>query len=467
MSFFLKKTFIIGFAIIFLLFSTADVSAAILTVTTLADTDDSICDSHCSLREAIKTAASGDTITFDRNLRGGTIQLEKTLGVGKRLTIDGPNKRRITVKGNGTFRIFHLKVSDLGRVVTLDGLIIRDGAEANGDGGGIYVDPLTALTLNITNCAIINNTAMRGGGVFMRSPGTLYLIDSTVAGNIATADNSGGGIDVFRSTVKIMNSTISGNQSTSTIAGAGGILFTDSQDWFINGSTIAFNSAAGTSSTAAGGLVALNGIPGPLSNVILAQNTGLNPDFYGHSSGARNSLIGVTDDRSGFINGVNGNIVGSYQNPVDSHLGILTDNGGGLPTHALMPNSQAIDAGNNVLSIDRTGQPLTVDQRNYGRLVGTNVDMGSFEFNSQPVNISSTLSGQVFGVNRNSIANVRIQLINQNVETRFAATNPFGFFRFVNLPTNSVYTIECFGKRGEFQRQQVVFAEELIEYINF
>ena len=38
--------------------------AATLTVTKIADTNDNVCDTDCSLREAIFAAASGDTIEF-------------------------------------------------------------------------------------------------------------------------------------------------------------------------------------------------------------------------------------------------------------------------------------------------------------------------------------------------------------------------------------------------------------------
>jgi len=443
-----------------------NLSAAVLTVTTNGDTEDSVCDAHCSLREAINFALPGDTIIFARELRGGTIQLTKALLIEKKLIIDGPNKRRITLKGDNTFRIFHIKVSGTARVVTLDGLIIRDGYEMNGDGGGIYVDPTLASTLNITNCAILDNTAQRGGGIYMYGAGTLYLIDSTVAGNTSMMENSAGGIDVFRSTVRIMNSTISGNKSTSPVDGAGGVRLTASEDWFINGSTIAYNSTAGSSPTSAGGLVALNGIPGPLSNVILAKNTGINPDYYGRSSGARNSFIGITDSASGFINGVSGNIVGSANNPVDPQLGLLADNGGGLLTHALLPASQAINAGNNNLSIDRNGDLRTIDQRGYNRIVNSTVDMGSYEFNAAPLITSSTVTGQVTTAGGRGVSGAHIWLRDKSGQTRFAITNAFGFYRFFNVPANSIYTVKCLDKRNIFSEQSGLL-EESVEYLNF
>lgn len=227
-----------------LLLPAATLATSVLTVTTNADTDDGVCDSHCSLREALYAAASGDTISFALELRGSTIDLQRTLTIEKRITIDGPNKRRITIRGNGTFRIIHINIRESPRIVLLDGLIIRDGNAGDGVGGGVYIDQESPGTFLITNCAILNNTAAGGGGISTFF-GRFYLIDSTVAGNTATRENHAGGVDIFRSSVLIINSTISGNNATSVTDGAGGIRLTGSPNWNINNSTIANNSTNG------------------------------------------------------------------------------------------------------------------------------------------------------------------------------------------------------------------------------
>lgn len=452
----------------YLLAAAGNLSAATLTVTTIEDTNDSVCNSQCSLREAIEAAAPNDTIIFARQLRGGTIQLQSTLQIKRWITIDGPNKRRITIKGNNTFRIFHLMLANLGigvgRVVNLDGLIIRDGYAGDGDGGGIYSDPTFFTVLNITNCAILNNTARRGGGVYVYNSGTFYLIDSTVAGNAATGDNSGAGLDLSRSTVRIMNSTISGNRGTSPIASAGGIRLAGSNEWFINSSTIADNSSSGTDNLSAGGVVVLNGIPGPVSNTIVAGNTGSTPDIRGTVGIVKNSLIGIGG--SGFTNGMNGNIVGSPENPIDAQLGGLAENGSGLPTHALLSTSRAIDAGNNILSINRKGEPLEIDQRNYKRIFNSTVDIGSYEFNSQPFLTTSTITGQVTTAGGRGVYGARVSLRGENGEIKYVLTNSFGYYRFVNVSTDSIYTIESSAK-GKVFAPQTVLVEESTELINF
>src|SRR5260370_19849276 len=78
---------------------------------------------------------------------------------------------------------------------------------------------------------------------------------------------------------------------------------------------------------------------------------------------------------TGLSNGVNGNLVGSAGNPIDPLLGPLDDNGGPTLTHALMPGSPAIDAGNNAYATDW-------DQRGEGfpRIVNDIIDIGAFEY---------------------------------------------------------------------------------------
>ena len=106
------KYFILLFAFFaFNLFLTMNVRAEIWTVTKTADTDDGICDSDCSLREAIARAAvSRDTIVFSELFNSAqTITLDRTdLVVNKNLTISGPGPELLTVSGNNLSRIFRI-----------------------------------------------------------------------------------------------------------------------------------------------------------------------------------------------------------------------------------------------------------------------------------------------------------------------------------------------------------------------
>lgn len=75
------------------IFSTASVHAAILTVTTTADSGAG------SLRAAIAAANNGNTIQFDSSLNGQIITLTSAeLNVSRASTIDGPGANQLTVK---------------------------------------------------------------------------------------------------------------------------------------------------------------------------------------------------------------------------------------------------------------------------------------------------------------------------------------------------------------------------------
>jgi hypothetical protein len=65
---------------------------------------------------------------------------------------------------------------------------------------------------------------------------------------------------------------------------------------------------------------------------------------------------------------------------VDPLLGPLADNGGPTLTHALLPGSPAIDAGNPAIP-----NPPPADQRGFARIYGPAIDIGSFE--AQPLDV--------------------------------------------------------------------------------
>ncbi|NEO87597.1 MAG: CHAT domain-containing protein [Spirulina sp. SIO3F2] len=113
-------------------------------------------------------------------------------------------------------------------------------------------------------------------------------------------------------------------------------------------------------------------------NSIIAQNSDLSTagsNFADISanlslSTVQHSLIQSTAGITGttLTNGVNGNIIG--QDPL---LGSLANNGGSTQTHALLPGSPAIDAGNN------GAVSVSLDQRGQLRIFNGTVDIGAFE----------------------------------------------------------------------------------------
>jgi hypothetical protein len=294
--------------------------------------------------------------------------------------------------------------------------------------------------------------------------GTLTLVDSTVAGNIALADNSAGGLDLFQTRTKILNSTISGNQLLSKVDGAGGIRITNSPVWFMIGSTVAYNSTYARSSISAGGLVNLNGATSVIWNSIIAKNVGAGVDYYGQAS-ARNNFIGIAHPGSGYTNGVNGNIIGTAAAPADPQLGPLLDNGGGIPTHSLRSRSAAIDAGSNELSQDNHGDPENADQRGFVRQVNSTVDIGAFEANSWADPIQATIKGIVRTTDGRGVFKATVNVRDTGGAERSVMTLPFGYYHIDGLPADRSYNVECEDKRYGFLPQSLL-VEEAIEYVD-
>ena len=48
------------------------------------------------------------------------------------------------------------------------------------------------------------------------------------------------------------------------------------------------------------------------------------------------------------------------------------------------------------------------------------------------------------------IAGARVSLSGEEGDIRYAITNPFGYYRFVNLPAGSTYTATCSDKLYNF-----------------
>jgi lysophospholipase L1-like esterase len=143
----------------------------------------------------------------------------------------------------------------------------------------------------------------------------------------------------------------------------------------------------------------LKGIKDPFSQGYAQQRERMRFDYVEFIPSDGFNLIGISDGSRGFSDGVKGDIVGTSSNPVVPKLGPLQDNGGPTLTHALLPSSPAIDAGNpNFTSPPKFGQrgddfPRVVDGDGNGI---KRLDIGSFEFKIRimPVGDSHTVGYQ-------------------------------------------------------------------------
>ncbi|NLE39155.1 MAG: hypothetical protein GX621_14120, partial [Pirellulaceae bacterium] len=246
------------------------------------------------------------------------------------------------------------------------------GNSAQHFGGGICND---YGTMNVTNSTVSGNSASSGSGGGIRNLyGTLDLTNSTITGN--SANNYGGGIDSYNSILDVTNSTISGN-SASNCDGGGICNAHGTLD--VTNSTITGNSARN------GGGIYSTGSTGTasLGNTIVAANTATHAglDIYrdsGTISGSYN-LIGDGSGQSSLVHGVNGNLVGTQQTPLDP-LFVHPPSGGDFGDLRLLLGSPAINAGSNNLAVDSEGNPLTTDLAGQLRIQGARVDMGAYEY---------------------------------------------------------------------------------------
>jgi hypothetical protein len=283
--------------------------------------------------------------------------------------------------------------------------------QVNAYGGGIYHQngSVTITSSTIDNNSVKSNgngESVEGGGIFQRD-GLLTIVQSTISSNSATfvsrppsgyVHAHGGGIRIRDGELRVNSSTISGNSARAKTngvsgTGTGGGISAVTSTLTITHSTIISNTATGISSASGGGGISGNAT---LNHTIVAGNRfGPGPDLKGVFT-VRHSLIG---DKSGTslieaplgLPDANGNVIGGPTNGIiDPLLGPLADIGGLSMSHAMLPGSPAIDAGDLAAAAGVGGTPL-YDQRGapFNRVHdgdavnGARIDIGAIE--SQPL----------------------------------------------------------------------------------
>lgn len=139
----------------------------------------------------------------------------------------------------------------------------------NGYGGGVYL-----YSARMANCGIIGNTNLgagvnaRGGGVFLNETNA-SMVGCVVSNN--TAACLGGGVAVAMGTGAILtDNTIVDNTA---VAGGGVYLRDISQPWTMAGGVVARNRATiADNTTGGGGIFAYNAYNGVISNVTVSAN---------------------------------------------------------------------------------------------------------------------------------------------------------------------------------------------------
>jgi hypothetical protein len=393
----------------------------------------------CSLRGAIDVVQDNDSLDRDIPIPPGTYPLTqgllllsdnvKLVGAGAATTtIDALHQDlAILVLFDHTAEISGVTImngqtpslQDGGGVLnfgtlTMTDCVVRDNF-SGGRGGGIANDKDAALShqgkLTLVRTAIVGNKSMGGGGIF-NDEGDLTATDCTIDGNEAsisapgitssgpgngvwttgvatftrcTISNNkegagGGGIAVTNqnSTLTLLNSTVSGNDAR--FGSGGGISLEAGASVNLESVTIANN----TANFRGGGIDAVNGSV-TMQNTIIAGN---------HASPTKGQDCDGTLGSQGFnlVEDVAFCTVGNAVNDVLGEpplLAPLADNGGRTQTHALLPGSPAINAGNPAVPGGGGTACPPFDQRGVGRPTGGPCDIGAFEF--EPATTTTTL----------------------------------------------------------------------------
>jgi hypothetical protein len=417
------------------------------TVKSSADSGGTCPGATCTLRQAILTAGSGDTINFDSSLT--TIDLTTAeLLINKNLTISGPGaaslkiRKATSVGSDPAFRVLRIASGNFN--VTISGVTIasgfRQGISGADDGGGILVEGGNSLliadclisgnrsghngggianygTVTVSDSTISDNQAgyqvVGGGGIYnvgeititrstlsgnttshakgggIHNSGTATITNSTIFGNVANY-GSGGGIS-NDSTLTITNCTLSGN---STFLGTGGGIV-NSGAVTITNSTVVHNGNHANNPNHGDGIY--NSGTVNAKNTIVAANLELlgrgQQDFIGPLTSQGYNLIG---------NGNNATItpaqstdqIGTPSSPIDPVLGPLQDNGGPTFTHALLSGSPATDKGHfSGSNTDQRGFARPVDNPTIANAAGGDgSDIGAFEKQEASIARSSNFS---------------------------------------------------------------------------
>jgi len=379
-----------------------------------------------SLRDAVASAASGDTIDLG-GLACSTITLTSgAIVIGQTsLTLQGPGAAALTIDGSFDDRV--LLHSGSGTLSIAD-LSITDGKYVSDDTpvGGCIVSSgsVSLISATVSGCVLVGgdaNVVARGGAIY--TAGNLFVFSSVLSGNAVSGQgtpisNSHGGAAVVRGDLSIKYSTLDDNAAI-TIEGhnSGSGAFQNYGSTYILASTISNNSArffgamavegvSGDSlvirdSTISGNTAgSFSGIYTQVPTTITNSTIAFNSATYGRgalysqtqpielestiiSGNWRPGGTGVDD-----LNGTDATVVTGANNivasssidvPADTitscpRLRPLADNGGPTKTHALGDGSVAIDNGNNVAGLDE-------DQRGEAREIGLAADIGAYERN--------------------------------------------------------------------------------------
>lgn len=277
---------------------------------------------------------------------------------------------------------------------------------AGAEGGGLAASGVVTIVAT----TFFGNRGARGGGV--SSSGELTIDSSTFNGNKAVDTVAAlGGAVYATGKLSVVNSTISTNaaQSTGTNSRAQGAGVWTNGDASLAHSTIAANTAStvGTGAIAAGGglyadqsaaetlAIKHTIIGGNLTTEVQGElRLGAGVLVMSYSLIADNDGTTLAEAPIGWADAQGNLIGGARYGYIEPLLDGLEDNGGSTRTHALLPGSPAVFAGDMALTPGAGGTP-EFDQRGapYARRVGTRMAIGAVESAIVPIIVDSLADG--------------------------------------------------------------------------
>lgn len=388
-----------------------------------------------TIRIAPGTYIENLSLTFDLDLvgvGGDVVTIVDGGGVGSVITV--ASATTVTIQGltlTGGASAQGAGVDSFGDLTVIDSTIT--GNAATGRGGGIYIEGAQLVITNTTidansgnkaggvyvydsnlemvRSTVSTNTATVGGGMYFWY-GTGDVIDCAVRDNQAATFGGGVGVSTFGgfppvggqieftgsvihgntaadgagiliggcsigtcgTLLVLSNCTVSGNSATGN---GGGLLMGELSSPRLNNVTITANQAAGNGGGIFQSLQFYGSGPRLFDTIVAGNSASLlaSADFGGDfasSIAPDHSLIGTRPSTATWMDGANGNQIGTIANPIDPLLGPLQDNGGLTATHALLTGSPALNAADPMTSI-------ATDQRGFPRPGAASADIGAFE----------------------------------------------------------------------------------------
>jgi uncharacterized repeat protein (TIGR01451 family) len=360
------------------------------------------------IQAALNAAEVDDTVRVAEGV------CEESIDITRGVTLSGSWDKEFTAHSTDSISttIDALSVLPRDRVINIAGNINVDissirvtNGSTGGNGGGLWS---SANVLNLTNVAIVTNTAQNGGGIYIDA-GTVTLTTVDVAWNNANAN--GGGLYnnsndlVTITTGDIDSGIIIRNNATGN---GGGIYNADHGNMFINGGTpIAYNQAGGDG----GGIYNDANVTLEIHQKQINYNTAT--DGGGLFIGSNNTVTLINP-------GLYGNIA-------------TTGDGGGIARndssgsaavqHGTIQHNVAGDQGGGVYN---RGNPIVIN----ASIVAFNTSTNGYSGVDGPANIAYTLGWQnsidgfAPGSNGNKEANPRFKLYPWSVSGEILYDSP-------------------------------------------